>query len=123
MCSILFKKNLAGLIHIIITIVGFIEHKIDTNPLMRLSPRRESPGTDMGQHLKMVIYNNEPNKDCGCLLVQLDLEVHCVHIFCISSNFPGGIDMVLEMVLTNIPKQANLDLSKETTETDKNHIF
>ena len=32
--------------------VGFIERKIDTNPLMRLSPRRESPGTDMGQHLK-----------------------------------------------------------------------
>ena len=24
----------------------------DTNPLMCLSPRRESPGTDMGQHLK-----------------------------------------------------------------------
>ena len=30
--------------------VGFIEHKIDTNPLMRLSPRRDFPGTDMGQH-------------------------------------------------------------------------
>ena len=37
---------------IIIIIVGIIEHKIDTNPLMCLSPRRESPGTDMGQHLK-----------------------------------------------------------------------
>ena len=33
-------------------IIGFIEHKIDTNPLMRLSPRRESPGTGMGRHLK-----------------------------------------------------------------------
>ena len=37
---------------IIIIIVGFIECKIDTNPLMRLSPRRESPGTGMGRHLK-----------------------------------------------------------------------
>ena len=27
-------------------------HFIHTNPLMRLSPRRESPGTGMGQHLK-----------------------------------------------------------------------
>ena len=33
---------------IIIIVVGFIECKIDTNPLMRLSPRKESPGTDMG---------------------------------------------------------------------------
>ena len=33
-------------------IVGFIERKIDTNPRIRLSPRRESPGTDMGRHLK-----------------------------------------------------------------------
>ena len=40
-------------VHIIIIIrVGFIERKIDTNPLMRLSPRRESPETDMGRHLK-----------------------------------------------------------------------
>ena len=37
---------------LILLIVAFIEHKIDTNPLMRLSPRRESPGTDMGRHLK-----------------------------------------------------------------------
>ena len=37
--------------HIII-IIGFIERKIDTNPLMRLSPRRESPGSGMG------IYND-----------------------------------------------------------------
>ena len=37
---------------LIIIVVGFIERKIDTNPLMRLSPRRESPGTDMGRHLK-----------------------------------------------------------------------
>ena len=35
-----------------IIIVGFIERKIDTNPLMRLSPRRESPGTGMGRYLK-----------------------------------------------------------------------
>ena len=40
--------------YIIIIIVGFIERKIDTNPVMRLSPRRESPGTGMGQHLKSV---------------------------------------------------------------------
>ena len=33
---------------IIIIIVGFIERKIDTNPLMCLSPRGESPGTGMG---------------------------------------------------------------------------
>ena len=33
-------------------IVGFIERKIDTNPLMCLSSRKESPGTDMGRHLK-----------------------------------------------------------------------
>ena len=37
---------------IIIIIVRFIERKIDTNPLMHLSPRRESPGTDMGRQLK-----------------------------------------------------------------------
>ena len=37
---------------IIIIIVRFIERKIDTNPLMRLGPRRESPETGMGQHLK-----------------------------------------------------------------------
>ena len=37
---------------IIIIIIGFIERKVDTNPLMRLSPRRESPGTDMGRHVK-----------------------------------------------------------------------
>ena len=37
---------------IMIIIVEFIEHKIDTNPLMGLSPRRESPGTDMGRYLK-----------------------------------------------------------------------
>ena len=36
---------------IVIILVGFIECKIDTNPLMRCSLRRESPGTDMGQHL------------------------------------------------------------------------
>ena len=34
-------------------IVGFTERKIDTNPLMHLSPRRESPGTGMGRHLKI----------------------------------------------------------------------
>ena len=38
---------------IIIIIVGFIERKIiDTNPLMHFSPRKNSPGTDMGQHPK-----------------------------------------------------------------------
>ena len=37
---------------LIIIIIGFIWRKIDTNPLMRLSPRRESPGTSMGRHLK-----------------------------------------------------------------------
>ena len=37
---------------IIIIIKGFIERKINTNPLMHLSPRRESPGTDMGQYPK-----------------------------------------------------------------------
>ena len=36
----------------IIIIVGFIERKIDTNPRMRLNPRRERRGTDMGRHLK-----------------------------------------------------------------------
>ena len=36
----------------IIIILGFIERKINTNPLMCLSPRRESPGTRMGRHLK-----------------------------------------------------------------------
>ena len=35
-----------------VIIVGFIECKIDTNPLMCLSPRRESLRTGMGQHLK-----------------------------------------------------------------------
>ena len=40
-------------LNIIIIIVGFIQRKIDTNPLMRLSPRRESPGTGMGRHLKI----------------------------------------------------------------------
>ena len=40
------------LLLILIIIVGFIEHKIDTNPLMCLSPRRDSPETDMGRHLK-----------------------------------------------------------------------
>ena len=39
-------------IMIIIIIVGFIQRKIDTSPLMRLGPRRESPGTGMGRHLK-----------------------------------------------------------------------
>ena len=34
---------------IIVIIVGFIERKIDTNPV---SPRRNSPGTDMAQHPK-----------------------------------------------------------------------
>ena len=29
-----------------------MEPKVDTYPLMRLSPRRESPGTGMGGHLK-----------------------------------------------------------------------
>ena len=36
---------------LIIIIVGFIDYRfifIDTNPLMRLSPRRDSRGTDMG---------------------------------------------------------------------------
>ena len=31
---------------------GFIQSKFDTNPLMRLSPRRKSPETDMGQYSK-----------------------------------------------------------------------
>ena len=44
--------NWPMIVIIIIIIVGFIERKIDTNPLMRLSPRRNSPGTDMGQHPK-----------------------------------------------------------------------
>ena len=35
-----------------IIIVEFIERKYDTNPLM--CPRRESPGTDIGRHLKSV---------------------------------------------------------------------
>ena len=33
-------------------IVQFMEPKIDTNPLMHFSPRRESQATDMGRHLK-----------------------------------------------------------------------
>ena len=36
-------------------IEGFIEQKIDTNPLMRFGLRRDSPGTDMGQYPKMSI--------------------------------------------------------------------
>ena len=76
------------------------------------------------------MYNKESNKDFNCLMVQVDLRVHCVHIFCISSNFSGGIDMVLVMVLTSIPKQvtcvsdgislllsAKPDLAREITET------
>ena len=31
---------------------GFVEPKIDTNPPMSLSPRRESPGTNMGRYPK-----------------------------------------------------------------------
>ena len=30
----------------------FIWHKINTNPLMHLCPRRESPGTGLGRHPK-----------------------------------------------------------------------
>ena len=37
---------------IIIIIVGFIEHKIDVNPLMHCSPRRDSTGTNIGLYPK-----------------------------------------------------------------------
>ena len=39
----------------IITIQGFIKHKIETDTLMHLSPRRDSSGTGMGQSLKRAI--------------------------------------------------------------------
>ena len=39
---------------IIIIIVGFIEHKSDTNPPMHLNQRRESPGTEHGSTFKKV---------------------------------------------------------------------
>ena len=58
LCSFMLSlssRNISGngsFIIVIIITVGFIERKTDTNPLMHLSPRRESPGTDMGQHLK-----------------------------------------------------------------------
>ena len=51
-------EGVSDLFTFIIIIVGFIECKIDTNPLMRLSPRRESPGTGMGRHLKTM--KNKP---------------------------------------------------------------
>ena len=53
----------------------------------------------------MVMYNKEPNKDCNCFIVQVHLRVHCMHICCNSCNFSDGIDMVLVMVFTNVPKQ------------------
>ena len=37
---------------VIVIIDGFIELKIDTDPLMCLRPRRASPGTDMGEYPK-----------------------------------------------------------------------
>ena len=40
------------IIIIIIIIEGFIDRKIDTNRIMHLSPRKDIPGTDMGQYLK-----------------------------------------------------------------------
>ena len=47
-----YRKSWALIIVIIIIIVGFIQRKIDTNPHMRLSSRRENPGTDMCRHRK-----------------------------------------------------------------------
>ena len=44
------KGQAKGKVGVSIMIAGFIERKIDTDPLMLLSPRRESPGTDMGQY-------------------------------------------------------------------------
>ena len=48
-----FKYSSLHLI-IIIILEGFIEYKFDTDLLMRLSPRREIPGTDMGQYPKVL---------------------------------------------------------------------
>ena len=33
-------------------LTSYFERKIDTDPLMHLSPRRDSPGTDMSQYPK-----------------------------------------------------------------------
>ena len=52
-----------------------------------------------------MMYNKEANKDCNCLLVQVYLKVHCVHMYCSCFNFLGGIDIVLSTVSTGIPRQ------------------
>ena len=45
--------NAIGQLIIIIILEGFIECKIDTNPVMCSSPRKDGPGrTGMGQYLK-----------------------------------------------------------------------
>ena len=68
-------------------IVGFIESKIDTNPPMRLSPRRESPGTDMGRHLKshVVLHTNRSlcylQRLAGCTLL----------VFANKQDLPGAL--------------------------------
>ena len=48
-CQSITIYLLAAFLIIIIVVVGFIERKINTNPL---SPRRESPVIGMGRHLK-----------------------------------------------------------------------
>ena len=50
------------------------------------------------------MYSKEPSKDCNCLLVLVDLEFQCVHtlLFC---NVSAGMEIVLLMVFTTIPKQ------------------
>ena len=46
--SLVYVVYVFTVLFLVIIIVGSIERKIDTNPLMCLSPTRESPGTDMG---------------------------------------------------------------------------
>ena len=67
--------------YIIIIMEGFIERKIDKNLLMHLSPSRDSPGTDTGQHQQCG--SQGMTKVGECQSKQVSLELASKTIYCL----------------------------------------
>ena len=51
------------------------------------------------------MYNNDPNGDCRSRLLQYVLTDHVEHVSIICYNFSGGMEVVLFVISTNMPRQ------------------
>ena len=55
--------------------------------------------------MHLATYNEEPNSDCSCFLLQVLFTVHATHIALLFTSFSGGIEMLKLIVFTTIPRQ------------------